>query len=541
MADRYLLESGAPDGYLLEDGSGVLLLDAVTGPQIREIVSAWSNSAQITLNLSLAEIGDTVLLIHADNFYTLANLNAPGGTAVSSWAEQTGTGIPVDGGTNDNHARVWKGTVTAEVGTVATSSDNTDHERYAVAVVYIGAVEIDDLVGTETDTAGTSHAAPSVTPDSGAIDDSLVCVWGTTDAETNYTVPGSMTPDTEYDTGFNTYRAATEKLASDAATGTRTAASSVSTTWFAISVIVKSPGAGGVALDGIGPAAASATGALDAARPLDGTGPAAGSGTGSASVTRPLTGIGSAAALATGALSRGRPLTGIGPTAASATGTVDVGRGLTGIGSAAAHATGDLTVTPAAGGAVALDGIGSAAASSTGVLSTDRSLDGTGSAAGSATGVLSSLRPLDGTGSAAADASGALTVARALDGVAPAVADASGELTVTGAAVVPLDGVGSAAAAMVGDLSVERALDGAGHAAASLVGSLSVLPGPIDPFEQVATAGFDPFESAAGSGTDPTEPVASVGFDPFESDAVPSDDPFEPSVGIHFDPFEPVS
>lgn len=27
MADRYLLESGAPDGYLLEDGTGVLLLD----------------------------------------------------------------------------------------------------------------------------------------------------------------------------------------------------------------------------------------------------------------------------------------------------------------------------------------------------------------------------------------------------------------------------------------------------------------------------------------------------------------------------------
>lgn len=27
MADRYLLESGAPDGYLLEDGSGVLLLE----------------------------------------------------------------------------------------------------------------------------------------------------------------------------------------------------------------------------------------------------------------------------------------------------------------------------------------------------------------------------------------------------------------------------------------------------------------------------------------------------------------------------------
>lgn len=27
MADHYLLESGAPDGYQLEDGSGVLLLE----------------------------------------------------------------------------------------------------------------------------------------------------------------------------------------------------------------------------------------------------------------------------------------------------------------------------------------------------------------------------------------------------------------------------------------------------------------------------------------------------------------------------------
>jgi hypothetical protein len=32
--DRLLLESGAPDGYLLEDGSGVLLLEegAAAGP-----------------------------------------------------------------------------------------------------------------------------------------------------------------------------------------------------------------------------------------------------------------------------------------------------------------------------------------------------------------------------------------------------------------------------------------------------------------------------------------------------------------------------
>ena len=33
MADRYLLESGTPDGYLLEDGSGVLILE-VAGAEV---------------------------------------------------------------------------------------------------------------------------------------------------------------------------------------------------------------------------------------------------------------------------------------------------------------------------------------------------------------------------------------------------------------------------------------------------------------------------------------------------------------------------
>ena len=32
MADRYLIEGSATDGYLLEDGTGVLLLDVALGP-----------------------------------------------------------------------------------------------------------------------------------------------------------------------------------------------------------------------------------------------------------------------------------------------------------------------------------------------------------------------------------------------------------------------------------------------------------------------------------------------------------------------------
>lgn len=29
MNERYLLETGAPDGYLLEDGTGVLIIEAI--------------------------------------------------------------------------------------------------------------------------------------------------------------------------------------------------------------------------------------------------------------------------------------------------------------------------------------------------------------------------------------------------------------------------------------------------------------------------------------------------------------------------------
>lgn len=48
MADRYLLESGAPDGYLLEDGSGVLLLDIL--PVTLNTTTGTRKSADITVS-----------------------------------------------------------------------------------------------------------------------------------------------------------------------------------------------------------------------------------------------------------------------------------------------------------------------------------------------------------------------------------------------------------------------------------------------------------------------------------------------------------
>lgn len=55
MADRYLLESGAPDGYLLEDGSGVLLLEVVA-----HVLNAEAGSYSVTGASADLELGRLV-------------------------------------------------------------------------------------------------------------------------------------------------------------------------------------------------------------------------------------------------------------------------------------------------------------------------------------------------------------------------------------------------------------------------------------------------------------------------------------------------
>lgn len=47
MADRYLLESGTPDGYLNEDGSGVLLIESVPSAAITGTITATVNETDI--------------------------------------------------------------------------------------------------------------------------------------------------------------------------------------------------------------------------------------------------------------------------------------------------------------------------------------------------------------------------------------------------------------------------------------------------------------------------------------------------------------
>src|SRR3990172_7211621 len=54
MADRYLLESGSPDGYLLEDASGVVLLEAggVVHQAEAAVSLALTNAAAVVVTLA---------------------------------------------------------------------------------------------------------------------------------------------------------------------------------------------------------------------------------------------------------------------------------------------------------------------------------------------------------------------------------------------------------------------------------------------------------------------------------------------------------
>lgn len=197
-----------------------------------------SDTAAISFTLGAdTVVGDLVVLIQSNNFYAASNLQTPTGTAVSSWSLRT----TVDGGTNDHHAKVWTGVVTTGgASTVVVNNSTTDEERYAGVWVASGA-EYDTSAGTETDTAGTSHAAPSLTPTSGNTNGILICHWGAgVGSVTNYTIPVGMSAYTEYDIGASgTFRSAIETLSSDAATGTRTATASTSIVWYAVSVLLK--------------------------------------------------------------------------------------------------------------------------------------------------------------------------------------------------------------------------------------------------------------------------------------------------------------
>jgi hypothetical protein len=194
-----------------------------------------------------ASVGDTLIVIEVNDFYTLSHLTTPTGTAVTTWT----AGPTGDGGLNHNHFAAFIGTVTNATGTVTTNYSTApgDEERYGALLRFPSAsgVSFDGSAFSGPNTTATSQAAPSVTATSGQTDDMLICVW-VTDGGTGtstYTAPGSMTAGTTRSiTPFLSGLCAWEQLAS-ATSGTRTATAGTSHPWCAFSLLVKNAGGGG--------------------------------------------------------------------------------------------------------------------------------------------------------------------------------------------------------------------------------------------------------------------------------------------------------
>ena len=213
----------------------------------QQIDDGVSEAAAISLTVSSAQVGDTIVVFHADDFFVATDLTTPTGTACSSYTLQH----TLDGGTDDSHCKVWVGTCTTAGGTVVEGTNNTSHERYLGAWVLAGTVNFGSAASTDSESSSTSHVAPSVTPTAGKTDDLLICLFGSLGgaAATDYTMPGGMTARTERDCGiFATFRAADEQLASASATGTRTATASPGQVWMAVSVLMETADTTGTAV-----------------------------------------------------------------------------------------------------------------------------------------------------------------------------------------------------------------------------------------------------------------------------------------------------
>lgn len=202
---------------------------------IRNEQDNGSNTSAISFT-TVSVVGDLVVVIQMDDFYTLAGLSTPGGTAVGGGWTLVDS---YDGGSNGNHMKVWTGTVTTANGTVTVPFTHTDQERYAAIFVMPSAAF--DVAAHATGTSSTSFVAPSVSA-SGS-DDLIICAWCNTSGNTtiNITSPGSMTAYTERDVAtFITYRAASEQLTASGASGTRTASSNLAQPYLAATIAIKS-------------------------------------------------------------------------------------------------------------------------------------------------------------------------------------------------------------------------------------------------------------------------------------------------------------
>ena len=146
---RYLLESSTTDGYLLEDGSGVLLIDLATGYVSTVLsdspVAYWrlGDSSGPTIT---ATVGNNLTAFGSPTFGATGLLTGDADTAIafvaasSQYAQGSDTGLPTGNGAWSVEAWI-KTTSSAECGLVLWGTGGSS--RDACLTIYLGTVCFD--------------------------------------------------------------------------------------------------------------------------------------------------------------------------------------------------------------------------------------------------------------------------------------------------------------------------------------------------------------------------------------------------------------
>lgn len=207
--------------------------------------TASTNSNPVTLTLNGArqpQTGDVLLIIHANDFYDLADMVTPtvGGSTTGVVAVTNGT---ADEGSNLAHAKSYTYVVGSTGDLVVEETELADANEEKGLIVYV-LTGVDN--GTPLDIAGNgtgdsvSQVAPSISPIS--TDAYLICHTGSGAGNSagSYTPPSGMAETCDFDLGGAwTVGGAALQLSASGATGTKTFTAASQTHYAALSIALK--------------------------------------------------------------------------------------------------------------------------------------------------------------------------------------------------------------------------------------------------------------------------------------------------------------
>jgi hypothetical protein len=220
---------------------------------IRSVTLGTDNGGSATVSVTTSEspsatqVGDLVVVIYHNDYYTLAAMGTP--TATGSPTLTAVTNGTADGGSTFAHIKAYTYVVnTGGAQTIsATEGGAHDEEKGMAAYVLSGAdtsTPIDIAGNTTSATVDVTQIVSSISPTT--TDAFLIAAVNSGNGlpATSYTSPGSMTERYDNNVGGLTSVSATQQLSASGATGTRTfTAASTGCPWAAVMIAVRTAGA----------------------------------------------------------------------------------------------------------------------------------------------------------------------------------------------------------------------------------------------------------------------------------------------------------